>query len=73
LLGAAAYRESDLHVLGPAEAPMAMVRGRHRYRLLVQGPRAADIQGFIRAMIAAGPKLRGSIKVSVDIDPQSFL
>jgi primosomal protein N' (replication factor Y) (superfamily II helicase) len=73
LLGAAADRNANLHVLGPAEAPMAMVRGRHRYRLLVQGPRAADIQGFIRAMVLAGPKLRGSIKVSVDIDPQSFL
>ena len=73
MLANVADRNSSLHVLGPAEAPMAMVRGRHRYRLLVQGPRAADIQGFIRAMIAAGPKMRGSIKVSVDIDPQSFL
>jgi primosomal protein N' (replication factor Y) (superfamily II helicase) len=73
LLAAAARTDTPLHVLGPAEAPMAMVRGRHRYRLLVQGPRASDIQGFIRAMLEAGPKLRGSIKVQVDIDPQSFL
>jgi primosomal protein N' (replication factor Y) (superfamily II helicase) len=73
LLSNAADRNSTLHVLGPAEAPMAMVRGRHRYRLLIQSPRTADIQSYIRAMIAAGPKLRGSIKVSIDIDPQSFL
>ncbi len=73
LLANAADRNSNLSVLGPAEAPMAMVRGRHRFRLLVQGPRMADIQGFIRAMVLGGPKIRGSIKVGVDIDPQSFL
>ena len=33
----------------------------------------ADMQGFIRAMLAAGPKPRGSVRVQVDIDPQSFL
>jgi primosomal protein N' (replication factor Y) len=69
----AAPEASDLHVLGPAEAPLALIGGRHRFRLLVQGERRADIQGFIRAMLAAGPKLRGSVRVSVDIDPQSFL
>ena len=63
----------DLHVLGPAEAPLALIGGRHRFRLLVQGERRSDIQSFIRAMLAAGPKLRGSVRVSVDIDPQSFL
>ncbi len=61
------------HVLGPAEAPLALVRGRHRFRLLVQGDRKADMQGFIRAMLAAGPKERGQLRVQVDIDPQSFL
>ena len=64
---------SDMHVLGPAEAPLALIGGRHRFRLLVQGERRSDIQAFIRAMLAAGPKLRGSVRVQVDIDPQSFL
>jgi primosomal protein N' (replication factor Y) len=63
----------DIHVLGPAEAPLALVGGRHRFRLLVQGERRSDIQSFIRAMLAAGPKQRGSVRVQVDIDPQSFL
>jgi len=63
----------DIHVLGPAEAPLALVAGRHRFRLLVQGERRSDMQSFIRAMLAAGPKARGSIRVQVDIDPQSFL
>ncbi|RWG01180.1 primosomal protein N' [Mesorhizobium sp.] len=69
----AAPTASDLFVLGPAEAPLSLIGGRHRFRLLVQGGRRADMQGFIRAMLAEGPKLRGSVRVQVDIDPQSFL
>jgi primosomal protein N' (replication factor Y) len=69
----AAPESADLQVLGPAEAPLALIAGRHRYRLLVQGSRRADIQGFVRALLAAGPKQRGSVRVQVDIDPQSFL
>jgi primosomal protein N' (replication factor Y) len=65
--------EREITLLGPAEAPIAVVRGRHRYRLLVRAPRAADLQGFLRALIAAAPPERGGIRVEVDIDPQSFL
>ncbi|WP_394887915.1 primosomal protein N' [Mesorhizobium sp. AaZ16] len=69
----AAPAASDIHVLGPAEAPLALIGGRHRFRLLVQGERRSDMQGFLRVMLANGPKLRGSVRVQVDIDPQSFL
>jgi primosomal protein N' (replication factor Y) len=69
----AAPQAADIRVLGPAEAPLALLGGRHRFRLLVQGERRADMQGFIRAMLAEGPKQRGSVRVQVDIDPQSFL
>ncbi|MEO9336332.1 primosomal protein N' [Mesorhizobium sp. SB112] len=64
---------ADVHVLGPAEAPLSMIAGRHRFRLLVQGEKRSDIQGFIRSMTANGPKVRGSVRVNIDIDPQSFL
>ncbi|WP_273792837.1 primosomal protein N' [Brucella anthropi] len=69
----AAPSASEVSVLGPAEAPLALVRGRHRFRILVHGTKRADIQGFIRALLASGPKEKGSIRVQVDIDPQSFL
>ena len=69
----AAPNDPAIQVLGPAEAPLAVVRGRHRYRLLLQAPRAANVQAYIRAWLAAAPKLRGALKVQVDIDPQSFL
>ncbi len=64
---------ADIQVLGPAEAPLALIAGRHRFRLLVHGERRSDMQAYIRAMLAAGPKIRGSVRVAVDIDPQSFL
>jgi primosomal protein N' (replication factor Y) len=69
----AAPSSSEISVLGPAEAPLALVRGRHRFRILIHGTKRADIQSFIRALLAASPKERGSIRVQVDIDPQSFL
>ena len=60
-------------VLGPAEAPIAVVRGRFRWRLLLKAPREADIQGYLREWLAALPKLPGDIMLSVDIDPYNFL
>jgi primosomal protein N' (replication factor Y) len=69
----AAPNVSGISVLGPAEAPLALVRGRHRFRLLVHGKRGVDMQGFVRTMVENGPKERASIQVQIDIDPQSFL
>ena len=69
----AAPATADIAVLGPAEAPIALIRGRYRYRLLVHGQKRSDIQGFVRRMIESGPKPRGSVRVQVDIDPQSFM
>jgi len=66
-------RDDVIDVLGPAEAPLAVVRGRYRYRLLVHAPRAADIQRYIRAWLAAAPRARAGLRVQVDIDPQSFM
>ena len=63
----------NVMVLGPAEAPMALIRGRHRFRLLVHAPRAYDVQSYIRGWFAKGPKERGSVRVQIDVDPQSFL
>ena len=69
----AAPQVSGISVLGPAEAPLALVRGRHRFRLLVHGKRGADMQAFVRRWSDNGPKERGSVQVQLDIDPQSFL
>jgi primosomal protein N' (replication factor Y) len=63
----------DLRVLGPAEAPLALVRGRHRLRLLIKAPRNFDLSTYLRQWLAAAPKIKGSIKLDIDVDPQSFL
>jgi primosomal protein N' (replication factor Y) len=60
-------------VLGPAEAPIAVIRGRHRFRLLVKCPREADLQLYIREWLTRVPKLTGNTRLEIDIDPQSFL
>ncbi|HVL74064.1 MAG TPA: primosomal protein N', partial [Beijerinckiaceae bacterium] len=60
-------------VLGPAEAPLALIRGRWRFRLLVKTARETDLQGFLRAWLGRAPKPRGSVRVEIDVDPQSFL
>ncbi|MGB8276588.1 MAG: primosomal protein N' [Methylovirgula sp.] len=65
--------EDEIMLLGPAEAPIAVIRGRHRFRLLARAPRNADLQGFLRAMLATAPPERGSVRVMVDVDPQNFM
>ena len=66
-------RDDEITLLGPAEAPIAMLRKRHRFRLAAKAPRSADLQGFLRAMLAAAPEPRGGVRVAIDVDPQSFL
>jgi primosomal protein N' (replication factor Y) len=69
----AAPVNDDVRVLGPADAPLALVRGRHRQRLLIKAPRAFDLSAYLREWLAAAPKLKGGIKLDIDVDPQSFL
>jgi primosomal protein N' (replication factor Y) len=62
-----------IEILGPAEAPLAVIRGRHRWRLLVKAPREIDVQAYLRAWLGALPPLKGDLRLTVDIDPYSFL
>ncbi|MCB1526228.1 MAG: primosomal protein N' [Hyphomicrobiaceae bacterium] len=60
-------------VLGPAEAPIAIIRGRYRWRLLVKASRDLDIQNYIRAWMETVGPIKGDLKLTIDIDPYSFL
>ena len=62
----------DIDILGPAPAPMALLRGRYRYRLLVNARRSARVQDAIRDWLAPLDLPRG-VRVSIDIDPYSFV
>lgn len=59
-------------VWGPAPAPIARVRGRHRVRLLVKAEKGAPLQAALAEWLA-GFKLPRDLRLAVDIDPQSFL
>ena len=60
-------------MLGPAEAPLAVIKGRYRFRLLVKSLRNVDLSQYLREWLEAGPKTKGNLKLEVDVDPQSFL
>ena len=68
---AQAPRAEDVRLFGPVDAPLAMLRGRHRVRLLVKAPKGAPIQAALMRW-TGGLKLPGGLRLSVDIDPQSF-
>jgi primosomal protein N' (replication factor Y) len=72
-LAGAAPPAGEVCVLGPAEAPLAVLRGRHRFRLLVKSPRGFDLSFWLRRWLSAAPRRTGNLKLEVDVDPQSFL
>lgn len=68
----AAPNAEDVSVLGPAPAPLALLRGRTRLRFLVKAGRNVNIQAYMAAWLEP-LKVPGRVRVSVDIDPYSFL
>ncbi len=71
-LARAAPHGQGLVVLGPAPAPLAVLRGRHRRRLLLKTRRDIAVQPLLRDWLALVPA-RGSVRIDVDVDPMSFL
>ena len=71
-IGATAPNLDDVMILGPAPAPMALLRGRYRYRLLLNARRSAEVQQVIRDWLGALSFAPG-VRVAVDIDPYSFV
>ena len=68
---AAPLTRAGAQVFGPAPAPIARIRGRHRVRLLVKAGKGVALQGAISQWIAQ-LRLKGDMRLAVDIDPQSF-
>jgi primosomal protein N' (replication factor Y) (superfamily II helicase) len=71
-LAATAPNAPGIAVLGPAPAPMALLRGRHRARFLIKAARGAGLQAFLAAWLAHLPRSAAS-DVMVDVDPYSFM
>jgi primosomal protein N' (replication factor Y) len=67
----APLREAGAQVFGPAPAPIARVRGRHRVRLLVKAAKSVPLQAALREWVGQ-VRVPSQIRLAVDIDPQSF-
>lgn len=71
-LSNAAPRDDGMAVYGPAPAPLAQLRGRHRHRLLVHAPRSFALQETIRSWLNS-VEWSAKVRVTVDVDPYSFM
>ncbi|MDY6860280.1 MAG: primosomal protein N' [Pseudomonadota bacterium] len=67
----APLRRIGAQVFGPAPAPIARIRGRHRVRLLVKADKSAPLQAALKLWVAQ-VKLPANLRLQIDIDPQSF-
>jgi primosomal protein N' (replication factor Y) len=71
-IGGTAPNLPDVLVLGPAPAPLSLLRGRHRYRLLINARRSTSLQDIIRAWLEP-LRFPPGVRIGIDIDPYSFV
>ena len=71
-LAAEAPNSDGVEVYGPADAPLALVRGRRRKRFLVRADRTVDLQAYLNTWRARA-RPPGAVRVDIDVDPYSFL
>ncbi len=71
-LAATAHRQQEIRLLGPAPAPLYMLRGKYRYRLLIKAERKVNLPDYLREWVKA-QVAPSSVRIKIDIDPVSFL
>ena len=64
--------EKGIDILGPVEAPLFLLRGRYRYRLLIKGDKRNKLNAFTRKMIEKTP-VPSTIRLIIDVDPYTFM
>ena len=72
IIGQARPSHDDMAIYGPAPAPLSLLRGRYRYRLLINARRTLALQDMLRQWIGALDFPAG-VRVGIDIDPYSFV
>lgn len=68
-----APQHNAIDILGPVEAPIIQIRGRFRYRILVKAPRGFNLQNYIRYWMSLMPKKGNAVRITIDIDPYTFV
>ena len=66
------FLENGIDILGPVEAPLFLLRGRYRYRLLLKGDKRQTLNAFTRQMIEKMPP-PSNIRLTIDVDPYTFM
>ena len=61
----------NIHVLGPAPAPIALLRGRHRRRLLLKTSKETAVQPLVRQWLSRTERYK-KVRIQIDVDPMSF-
>ena len=64
--------DNSVDILGPVEAPMFLIRGKYRYRVLLKGSKRSRLNEFTRKMIANLPP-PSTIRLTIDVDPYTFM
>jgi primosomal protein N' (replication factor Y) len=65
-------RQENIRVLGPAPAPLSLVRKQFRYRILIKAPKSVALQKLLRQLLFE-IKIPSALRVKIDIDPHSFM
>lgn len=63
---------SNIAIFGPAQAPIAVLCNKYRYRILIRATKSVNIQQYIKDLLKKHNKASARISIQVDIDPQSF-
>ena len=71
-VAASAPTDKKLKILGPAPAPFAVLRGRYRYRLMIQVSKQTALSSILREWIS-NIKLSKALRIQIDVDPYNFL
>ena len=71
-LGLSAPAAEGISVLGPAPAPISMVRGRHRFRMLIKAKREVNLQAYLNQWLK-DVRPKGSLGLQLDVDPYNFM
>ena len=72
ILGRTAPRESGIITLGPAPAPLALLRGKYRIRFLIKSQKDINLQDEMRKWLRR-TSIPQKVRIQVDIDPYSFM
>ena len=64
--------DNNIKVLGPVEAPISLLRGKYRYRILIKGNNRKNINKLTKKIVE-NAKLPSSIKCIIDVDPYTFM